>query len=248
VPAISPSKQPNWRDTPQLDVRLLGTVDFDSAQFLQERLVYELSGRTDRFGSLFLCEHLPLITVGRAGSRAHVLLEQKELATRGLQVRWLNRGGGCLVHAPGQLAVYPVVPLERLGLGLGDYRAALVGSVLDVCRELGVTAWPVEGNLGVVAGRGGALAFIGASVKRWIAYQGLFINVNPLVHMQRLVSIGGRLRPTSLEALRGRATAMATVRESVIRNLSRRLGYAEYHIFTGHPLLVRTRRVTNVCA
>ena len=41
---------------------------------------------------------------------------------------------------------------------------------------------------------------------------------------------------------------MATVRECLIRNLTRRLGYAQYQIFTGHPLLVRTRRVTNVYA
>lgn len=245
---ILPCQQPNWRDASLLDVRLLGTVDFESAQFLQERFVYEISGRTDRFGSLFLCEHPPLITVGRSGSRAHVLLEQKELASRGLEVRWLNRGGGCLVHAPGQLAVYPVVPLERLGLGLRDYRAALVGSVLDLCGELNIAAWPVEQNCGV-AGRGGAFAFVGAAVKRWIAYQGMFVNVNPLLQMQRLVTLGGNnLRPTSLEALRGRSIAMSTVRESLIRNLARRLGYAQYQVFTGHPLLVRTRRVTNVCA
>ncbi len=245
---ISPNKQPPWRDASLLEVRLLGTVDFESAQFLQDRCVYDISGRTDRFGSLFLCEHPPLITVGRTGSRAHILLEQKELATRGLQVRWLNRGGGCLVHAPGQLAIYPVIPLQRLGLSLCDYRAALIGSVLDLCGELEIAAWPVERNCGV-AGRGGAFAFVGAAVKRWIAYQGLFVNVNPLLQTQRLVSIGGNnLRPTSLEAVRGRTIAMSAVRESLIRNLTRRLGYAEYQIFTGHPLLVRTRRVTNVCA
>jgi len=141
-----------------------------------------------------------------------------------------------------------VVPLKRLGLGLGDYRAALVGTALDVCCELGIIAWPDAKTPAVVVGRGGAVAFVGASVKRWIAYQGLFINVDPLLHVQRLVSIGGSLRPSSLQALRGRAITMASVRESVIRNLSRRLGYAEYQIFTGHPLLVRTRRVTNVYA
>ncbi len=248
MPPISPNKQPPWRDASLLEVRLLGTVDFESAQFLQDRCVYDIGGRTDQFGNLFLCEHPPLITVGRTGSRAHISLEQKELATRGLQVRWLNRGGGCLVHAPGQLAIYPVIPLQRLGLSLCDYRAALLGSVLDLCGELEIAAWPVERNCGV-AGRGGVFAFIGAAVKRWVAYQGLFVNVNPLLQTQRLVAIGNNnLRPTSLEAVRGRTTAMSTVRESLIRNLTRRLGYAEYQIFTGHPLLVRTRRVTNVYA
>ncbi len=245
---FSIAEQSKWRNTAALDVRLLGTVDFDAAQFLQERLVYEISGRDDRFGGLLLCEHPPLITVGRAGSRGHILVEPKELTALRLDVRWLNRGGGCLVHAPGQLAVYPVVPLTRLGLGLRDYRGHLIGSVLDLCRELGIPAWPVEQTAGV-AGRGGQFAYVGAATKRWVAYQGLFLNVHPLLRMQRLVTTGANgEKPTSLEAVRGRLTSMATVRECLIRNLTRRLGYAEYQIFTGHPLLKRTRRVTNVYA
>jgi lipoyl(octanoyl) transferase len=248
VSRISPAEKSKWRNSAALDVRLLGTVDFESAQFLQERLVYDISGRDDLFGGLLLCEHPPLITVGRAGSRAHILVDQKELTASRLDVRWLNRGGGCLVHAPGQLAVYPVVPLDRLGLGVPEYRAHLLGSVLDVCRELNLPAWPVEKTAGV-AGRGGQFAFIGAAVKRWVAYQGLFLNVHPLLRMQRIVSPGPNgQRTTSLEAVRGRQTPMATVRESLIRNLTGRLGYAEYQIFTGHPLLKRTRRVTNVYA
>lgn len=245
---LSPAQKSKWQRPAALDVRLLGTVDFESALFLQERLVYEISGRDDLFGGLLLCEHPPLLTVGRAGSRAHILVEPKELTALRLDVRWLNRGGGCLVHAPGQLAVYPVVPLDRLGLGLRAYRAHLVGSVIDVCSELGIPAWPVEQRAGV-AGRGGQFAFVGAAVKRWVAYQGLFVNVHPLLRTQRLVAPGRNgQRPTSLEAVRGRVTSMATVRESLIRHLTARLGYGEYQIFTGHPLLKRTRRVTNVYA
>ncbi|HUE16506.1 MAG TPA: hypothetical protein VMR25_20190 [Planctomycetaceae bacterium] len=245
---LSPAERSKWRNSAALDVRLLGTVDFESAQFLLERLVYDISGRDDLFGGLLLCEHPPLITVGRAGSRAHILVDQKELTASRLDVRWLNRGGGCIVHAPGQLVVYPVVPLDRLGVGLREYRAHLLGSVLDVCRELGIPAWTVEQTAGV-AGRGGQFAFLGAAVKRWVAYQGLFLNVQPLLRMQRLVSPGPNgLKPTSLEAVRGRVTPMSTVRESLIRNLAARLGYAEYQILTGHPLLKRTRRVTNVYA
>jgi lipoyl(octanoyl) transferase len=82
-----------------------------------------------------------------------------------------------------------------------------------------------------------------------VAYQGMFVNVHPLLKTQRLVITGTNgHKPSSLEAVRGRVTAMSTVRESLIRNLTRRLGYGEYQIYTGHPLLKRTRRVTNVYA
>lgn len=244
----SQGENSHGRHSAALDVRLLGTVDFESALFLQERLVYEIGDREDLYGGLLLCEHPPLITVGRSGSRSHIRLEPNDLLARRLGVRWLNRGGGCLVHAPGQLAVYPVVPLDRLGLSPREYRSRLVASVVDVCSELGVPAWPVENTAGV-AGRTGQFAFIGAAVKRWVAYQGLYVNVRPALQMQRLVCCGQNgLKATSLESLRGRVTSMATVREGLIRHLARRLGYGQYHVFTGHPLLKRTRRVTNVYA
>ena len=61
----------NGRDSP-LQVYLLGTVDFDALLRLQRRLHYEISGDRGQ-AALILCEHPPLITVGRHGSRAHIL-------------------------------------------------------------------------------------------------------------------------------------------------------------------------------
>src|SRR6516165_4470029 len=115
-------------------VYLLGTVDFETALALQRRLVYEVAGDRAR-AALVLCEHPPLITVGRQGSRAHLLCDPDELRARQWSVRWVNRGGGCLLHAPGQLAIYPVLALDRLRLSIPDYldrlHAALVALAAD---------------------------------------------------------------------------------------------------------------------
>src|SRR5436190_9986850 len=95
---------------------LLGVVPFDAALALQQRLVYECGGERAARAVILLCEHEPLVTVGRQGSRLHVRADDEELARRGLEVRWVKRGGGAIVHAPGQLAAYAVVPLMRFGL------------------------------------------------------------------------------------------------------------------------------------
>src|SRR5262249_52266475 len=109
---------------PALQAYLLGSVSFDAALALQRLLVYQTAG--DRAGaSLLLCEHPPLITVGRAGSRAHILFEPEELQHRHWPVRWVNRGGGCVLHLPGQMAVYPVLALDRRGFGIHDYLCRL---------------------------------------------------------------------------------------------------------------------------
>src|SRR5690348_8506148 len=97
---------------PAVEAHLLGTVSFEDCLALQQRLVYETSGRSDRQITLLVCEHPLKITVGRLGSRSHIHLSRHELVSRQIDVRWVNRGGGCLVHAPGQLAIYPIVPLD----------------------------------------------------------------------------------------------------------------------------------------
>jgi len=225
-----------------LEVHLLGLVDFDAAVFLQERLVYEFSGRQDRTGGLLLCEHPPVATIGREGSRAHLRFEDQEFVARQVDVRWMNRGGGCIVHCPGQLAVYPVIPLNRIGIRPAEYAGRLIDAVIDLCTELRVPAWPSEDGRGVSC-RLGRFADIGASIKSGISYHGLFINVSPPMDLVRLVESGPRgERQTSLAAQRARATEMHTLREALVRHLSAVLGYANHHFYTGHPLLRRTYR------
>src|SRR5436309_14764958 len=114
-----------------LQAYLLGTVEFDAALALQRQLVYHVGGEREQ-AALVLCEHPPAITVGREGSRAHILYEPEELISLRWRVRWVNRGGGCLLHLPGQLAIYPILPLDRLGLGLQDYLDRLRQVLIDV--------------------------------------------------------------------------------------------------------------------
>lgn len=230
------------RASGSLEVRLLGCVDFDSALFLQERLVYELSGRDDAQGGLLLCEHPPLVTIGREGSREDVQVDPDELVSRGIDVRWLNRGGGCLVHAPGQLAVYPVVPLKRVGMTPGGFLGLLEESVIATCRDLRVKAWRSDARPGVFC-RLGQFAHVGIAVKSWVSYHGLFLNVSPAMELMRLARSAGGEPVTSLAAQRVRRTSMHAVREGIIHHLAAMLGYERHHVYTGHPLLRRTRRL-----
>lgn len=231
-----------------LEVHLLGLVDFDAAAFLQERLVYETSGREDRGGGLLLCEHPPLVTIGREGSRAHLRVEQNEFVARQIDVRWSNRGGGCLVHCPGQLAVYPIVPLERIGIRPAEYTGRLIDAVIDLCTEMRIPAWPSEDGRGISC-RLGRFASIGAAIKSGVTHHGLFVNVAPPMDLIRLVDNGPRSeRQTSLSAQRARATEMHTVREGLIRHVAEVLGYTRFHLYTGHPLLKRTVRRVPISA
>ncbi|MGE3316363.1 MAG: lipoyl(octanoyl) transferase LipB [Planctomycetaceae bacterium] len=236
------------RSGASLEVYLLGSVDFESLLFLQERVLYDIGGRNDSQGTLFIAEHPPLITVGREGSRAHIRLEPKELGQLGLEVRWLNRGGGCLVHGPGQVAVYPILPLDRLGLGLDQFKKRLEQTVIDMAGDIRVEAQRSKGCAGV-ASRSGQFAFIGAAVKRWTTHHGMYVNVDPSMRLMRLADAdgcGGKI--SSLAAERGLRACMHTVREGLVRHFAEQFEYDNLHVYTGHPLLKRTTRETHVYA
>jgi lipoyl(octanoyl) transferase len=79
-------------------------------------------------------------------------------------------------------------------------------------------------------------------VRSSVSSHGLFVNINPRMDLMALVR-SGDCEASSLSAERGRPVAMPAVRESLIRRLAVRLQYERYHLYTGHPLLRRTRRV-----
>lgn len=225
-----------------LQVFLLGTVEFESALRLQERFRDEVVQRNDRLGVLLICEHPPVVTIGREGSHEHLRREVSDFNKLGIDVRWLNRGGGAWMHCPGQVAAYPIVPLHRLGLGLAEFRERLEFALLDVCRELHVAAHRLDDEPGLFCSLG-QLATVGVAVRSGVTTHGLTLNVRPDLSLLRTTRPNSRgLRPTSLEAARQRLTAIPKVRESLIRNLAERLGYEHSHLYTGIPGLTRTKR------
>lgn len=233
---------------PTIAAHLLGVVDFEACLALQRRLVYETSGRSDGQITLLVCEHPPLITIGREGSRADIRLSTAELRSRRLSVRWVNRGGGSLLHAPGQLALYPIVPLEWHGLSVGDYLQRLEGGIRSALAEAGFQALPPAGRRGVW-GRSGQLMAIGAAVKSWVSYFGAYVSVAPPMQETRAVRSDRSLAPmSSLAHERVHGLRMSGLRERLVRHLATALGTERYHVFSGHPLLEHQHRTGEATA
>ncbi len=225
-----------------LEVHLLGLRDFDAYLALQERLIFDISGRADRQGALLICEFPPLITMGREASRSQLTASDQELRALDIEVRWLARSGPAVVHAPGQLIVTPMFPLDRLQLGLSAYRSRLEEALRAACHDVRVPARRRPGHPGLWS-RTGRIADFGGAVKNWVTHHGMFLNVDPEPGFLKLVqSTSEGERATSLQAQRLRPISMAGVREAVMRRIADGFGYQRYHVYTGHPRLRRTRR------
>lgn len=235
------------REAAALEVRLLGVVDYDSALSLQQRLVEHVCSCRDAWGGLLICEHPPVITIGNDGSFADIGIDSEELRALQLKVRWIRRSGECIVHGPGQLAVYPIVPLDRLEIPQANYAGLLEDCVAEVCRSLQVAAVRHPQETGLWC-RTGKLCHVGVAMDTQVAYHGVFLNVAPdLVWMRHILSAAGNPQG-SLASARMRPTAMNAVKTALIQSLTARLGYQRHHIYTGHPLLRRTRRKIYVSA
>ena len=164
------------------------------------------------------------------------------LSSGRVEIRWVKRGGGCLVHAPGQLAVYPILPLRWYGFSVGEYLDRFQTGIIDALGNLGIRGTCPQGRHGVW-GRTGQLAAFGVAVRDWVTYHGAFINVSPPMGLFRLVKTGPRQasRMSCLLAERGQPVRMTGVRAEVMRGLTDAFGCDRYHVYSGHPWLDRDR-------
>lgn len=229
---------------------LLGCVDYEDCLHVQRRLAYDALTRADGRVAVLLCEHPPLVTIGRSGSRGQVHFTGAELSEWQLGVRYVSRGGGCLLHSPGQLAIYPILSLDWHRWTVGQYVRKLQAALGGALAELGVQARSHD-RLSGWWGQTGMLAAIGAAVKQGMTSHGAFINVAPenrgfgrvevvpTGEVKAAAPDGFVYKPTlsSLLSERPAAAKMTGVRSAVIQHLAANLGCDDYHLHTGHPLL-----------
>ena len=236
--AMSSSPPSSESRSPSLEAFFLGQIDFDRALALQQRIVEQARQRDDGQVVLLLCEHPTLITVGRGGLPGNVAMQSNLVQSRQIEVRWVNRGGGCLMHSPGQLAIYPIVPLRWHGLSVGEFVRRLQAGIIETLDDLNVPSHAAAEASGVW-GRTGQLAALGVAVRHWITYYGAYLNVCPPMGLFRLVESDpiGHAPMSSLTAERRGQVRMPSVRSALVARLTERFGCDRCHLYTGHPLL-----------
>jgi len=169
----------------------LGRVGYDEALRLQEELAgLRYEGRIGNV--LLLLEHPPVLTLGRNADRGNVLAGDELLASRGVTLHQINRGGDVTYHGPGQLVGYPIFDLRAMRnprggrLGPVDFVRQMEEALIRLCAVYGVRAGRIAGLTGVWCGvapereePGGErkIGAIGIHVSRGITSHGFAFNV-----------------------------------------------------------------------
>jgi lipoyl(octanoyl) transferase len=166
-------------------------------------------------------EHAPVITLGRTAKRENVLLSREALASRGIDVVEIERGGDVTYHGPGQLVVYPIRKLARFREVVPLVRA-LEGAVIDACARLGVRGERWSEHAGVWAG-GNQLCAVGLAVQKMVSLHGLALNVASDVDYSSVINPCG-LRDrgvTSLAREAGRPVSIDEAKSVLLEELAR---------------------------
>jgi len=218
-----------------LSAYLLGPVDFAASIVLQRRLAYDISG-TPGAAAVVICEHPLAISYGRTGSRLQVRLTDEELHGLECSQHWVARGGGAMLHLPGQLAVYPVLRLEEHHLTPGDYVRRLMGVASDLVHGLGLPADVCNKDDLAIRVRGRRVASIGVGVSNGITRFGLFLNVCPDLALFHEFDCDGDQTPmTSFQRESPTPIRPAAVRQRVIELLAAAFSWPRVSIFHHHP-------------
>ena len=126
---------------------------------------------TDTRDEFWLVEHDPVFTQGLAGKAEHVL------DAGNIPIIQTDRGGQVTYHGPGQLVLYPLIDLDRLGLGVRCFVSDLEQSVIDLLAEYGVESARKDGAPGVFVDDA-KIASIGLKVRRGCTFHGLALNLD----------------------------------------------------------------------
>ena len=133
-----------------ISVLNLGLCDYATALRLQETLV-DLR-KQERIGNaLLFVEHPPVITLGRNAHDSNIVASRELLASRGVEVHEINRGGDVTFHGPGQLVAYPIFDLRSFApkLGVIEYVRRLEEVLMRICIQYSIETQRIPGMTGV---------------------------------------------------------------------------------------------------
>ena len=152
-----------------LKIKDLNLVDYIDAWDLMKSNV-SLRSATDQ-DEVWLAEHNPVYTLGHAANEEFIFDDNNIPVVR------TDRGGQITYHGPGQLMIYFLINLKRLGWGPKRLICELEGIVIELLERYGIHAQRKEGAPGIYVDER-KIASIGLKIKRGFCYHGISLNVD----------------------------------------------------------------------
>lgn len=179
----------------------LGLIDYKESWDFQKDIFSQVKSGILPSG-LIICEHLPVITLGRNASPENLLAPEDVLQKKGINVYAIERGGDITYHGPGQLTIYPIFNLNYLKKDIHWFIRELEQIVMDFLGGYGIKAERRKDLTGAWVDKQ-KISSIGISIRNWITIHGLTINIkrDDLENFKLIRPCGMDIEMTSLESL-----------------------------------------------
>lgn len=178
-------------------------------------------------------EHPHVYTFGLHAKQNNMLATPQMLQKLGAETFDIERGGDITYHGPGQLVVYPILDLEKLGIGLKGYVEGLESCIISVLNDFGIQAGVIKGRVGVWVDIGSInerkIAAIGIKSSRYVTMHGIALNVNTDLNMfNHIVPCGIQDRGvTSMEKELNEKIDLFEVNQSWVKHFCIKFGVLE---------------------
>ena len=190
--------------------------------------------KTDKY--LLIVEHKPIFTIGKSGDTSNLLLDTKQLKSKNIEFKKINRGGDITFHGSGQVVGYPILDLDNFFTDIGQYLRTLEEVIISAIGFFGLKGYRIDGETGVWVkdklNSDKKICAFGIKASRWVTMHGFALNVNTdLKYFDYIVPCGiSDKGVTSLEETLNKKITTKMVKQKIYENFARLFNAELMHI------------------
>ncbi len=163
---------------------------------------------------LWVVEHNPVLTQGLSGKAEHLLSKTS------IPLVHSDRGGQITYHGPGQLIIYCLIDIKRLGIGIKKMVSIIEQSIIDLLLDYNIHSERKKGAPGVYV-NGDKIAALGLKIKQGKTYHGLSLNIDMDIEPFKLINPCGyaNLKVTQMQDLADNTLFFDTIQQQLTQHL-----------------------------
>ncbi len=161
-----------------VEIHYLGLQDYQNTYDAMK--VFTLHRDMNTPDQIWVLEHPSVFTLGLAGDLNHLLDENSNI-----KLVQVDRGGQITYHGPGQIIVYLLLNLKRLGIYVKELVFRMEQAIINTLEHYQIASERQAGAPGIYIRStsntryvGAKIAALGLKVTRHCTYHGLALNVN----------------------------------------------------------------------
>ena len=197
-----------------IKIKEKGLQDYTSTW---QEMVSFTENRSDQTeDELWTLEHRSVFTQGLNGKPEHLLKESE------IDIIQSDRGGQITYHGPGQIIVYCLIDIKRLGIGVKEMVRIIEKSIIDLLGDYSILSHKIAGAPGVYVD-GSKIAALGLKVKRGKTYHGLSLNVDMNLSPYKLINPCGYrdLNVTQMSNLTDNKLELDKIKKQLTKHLTK---------------------------